>query len=154
MLYRKLYKVGSIVTGVMFALYIISAWVTQHFLNPIYQFLFLQAGIAQNTLTPSNEQMEKLVELASKLPPYQLFLMTVPALIFVIQLVIMFIFGFSGNRMYLKHCIRKIGAIRKGTSHPSENAVRMQQEGGVNLALAVCLGICYILLSYIPSIFY
>ena len=113
MLYRKLYKVGSVVTGVMFVLYIISAWVTQHFLNPIYQFLFLQAGIAQNTLTPSNEQVEKLMELVSKLPSYQLFLMTVPALIFIIQLVMMFIFGFSGSRRYLKHCIGKIGAIRK-----------------------------------------
>ena len=80
--------------------------------------------------------------------------MAVPALIFLIQLILMLVFGFSANRMYLKHCIGKVGAIRKETARPSDNAVRMQEEGGVNLSLAICLGICYLILSYIPSIFY
>lgn len=154
MLYRKLYKAGSIVTAVMFGLYIASAWITEHFLNPIIQFLFLQTGITGDTLTPSNEQIEKLMELIEKLPSYQVTLMAVPALIFLTQLILMLVFGFSANRMYLKHCIGKIGAIRKETTRPSDNAVRMQEEGGVNLSLAVCLGICYFILSYIPSIFY
>ncbi|WP_164919066.1 MULTISPECIES: RING finger protein [Acutalibacteraceae] len=154
MLYRKLYKAGSIVTAVMFGLYIASAWVTEHFLNPIIQFLFLQTGITGDTLTPSNEQIEKLMELIEKLPSYQVTLMAVPALIFLTQLILMLVFGFSANRMYLKHCIGKITAIRKETTRPSDNAVRMQEEGGVNLSLAICLGICYFILSYIPSIFY
>ncbi|WP_411677046.1 RING finger protein [Caproicibacter sp.] len=154
MLYRKMYKVGSVVTAVMFGLYIASAWVSEHFLNPIYQSLFLQTGIAGDTLTPSNDQIEKLMGLIAKLPTYQLYLMMVPALVFFAQLILMFIFGFSGNRMYLKHCIGKIGAIRKETARPSESTVRMQEEGGVNISLAICLGICYLILSYIPSIFY
>lgn len=154
MLYRKLYKAGSIVTAVMFGLYIASAWITQHYLNPIIQFLFLQTGITGDTLTPSNEQIEKLMGLIEKLPNYQVILLAVPALIFLVQLILMLVFGFTANRMYLKHCIGKVGAIRKETTRPSDNAVRMQEEGGVNLSLAICLGICYLILSYIPSIFY
>ena len=154
LLYRKLYKAGSIVTAVMFGLYIASAWITQHFLNPIIQFLFLQTGITGDTLTPSNEQIEKLMSLMEKLPSWQVALMAVPALIFMAELILMLVFGFSANRMYLRHCVGKIEAIRKKASRPSESAVRMQEEGGVNLSLAVCLGICYLILSYIPSIFY
>ena len=154
MLYRKLYKTGSIVTAVMFGLYIASAWVSQHFLTPIYQSLFLQTGITGDTLTPSNEQIEKLMGLISGLPGYQLFLLMVPTLVFFVQLVLMLVFGFSGNRMYLRHCVSRVGGILHRTSRPAEAAVQMQEEGGVNLSLAVCLGICYLILSYIPSIFY
>lgn len=154
MLYRKMYKIGSIITGIMFSLYIVSAWVSQHFLNPIYQSLYLQTGITGDSLTPSNEQVDKLMALIAKLPAYQMHLMMVPVLVFFTQLILMFIFGFSGNRMYLKHCIGKISAIQKGTSRPSDVAIRMQEEGGVNISLAICLGICYLILSYIPSMFY
>lgn len=154
MLYRKLYKAGSIVTAVMFGLYIASAWVSQHFLLPIYQSLFLQTGITGDTLTPSNEQIEKLMELVSSLPGYQLFLIMVPYLVFLVQLALMLVFGFSGNRMYLRHCLSRVAGIRRETGRPAEAAVRLQEEGGVNISLAVCLGICYLILSYIPSIFY
>lgn len=154
MLYRKMYKSGSIVTAVMFALYIASAWVSEHLLNPIYQSLFLQTGITGDSLTPSNEQIEKLMDLLSKLPVHQLYLLMLPALFFFAQMVLMIVFGFSGNKMYLKHCTSKISSILKVTSRPAENAIRMQEEGGVNISLAICLGICYLILSYIPSIFY
>ena len=154
MLYRKLYKIGSIVTAVMFGLYIASAWISQRLLLPIYQSLFLQTGISGDTLTPSNAQIEKLMELISALPGYQLFLITVPYLIFLVQFALMLVFGFSGNRMYLKHCLSRIAGIHRETDRPAEAAVRLQEEGGVNVSLAVCLGICYLILSYIPSIFY
>lgn len=155
MLYRKLYKAGSIVTAVMFSLYIASAWITEHFLNPIIQFLLLQTGMTGDAQTLSIEQMQRLAELMMEnLSSSQIFLMAIPTLIFFIELIMMLVFGFLANRMYLKHCIRKVGAIRKETTRPSDNAMRMQEEGGVNLALAVCLGICYLILSYIPSIFY
>ncbi|XOQ44797.1 MAG: Prokaryotic RING finger family 1 [Clostridium sp.] len=154
MLYRKLYKAGSIVTTVRFALYIIYAWVTEHFLYPIYQALFLEAGITGGTLTPNDAQMERLMVLLAQMPPYKLFLMMVPTLIVIVQLILMFIFGFSGNRMYFKHCMNKIRTIRQKNTRPAEIAVRMQEEGGVNVSIAVCMGICYLILYYIPSIFY
>ncbi|MFU0833790.1 MAG: Prokaryotic RING finger family 1 [Oscillospiraceae bacterium] len=154
MLYRKLYKAGSIVTTVMFALYIVSAWVTEQILNPIYQALFLETGITGNTLFLDDEQIRILMELISQMPTYKLFLMMVPTLIFIVQLVLMFVFGFNGNRMYLKHCLSKIKTIRQETARPAETAVRMQEEGGVNIPIAIGLGICYMILSYIPSIFY
>lgn len=152
MLYRKLYKVGTVVTAVMFGLHIAYAWISQRLLLPIYQSLLLQSGMSGDTLTPSNEQIEKLAGLISSLPGYQIFLIMIPYIIFLVQLVLMLVFGFSGNRMYLKHCVERISAIRKETSRPPEAAVRMQEEGGVNVSIAVCLGICYLILSYLPSI--
>lgn len=154
LLYRKLYRLGSFVTAVMFSLYIASAWVTQHFLTPIYQSLFLQTGITGDTLTPSNDQIEKLMDLIAAMPANQIFLLMVPTMIFLIQLIFMLTVGFSGNRLYLKNCVGKIGKIHKETGHPAEASIRMQEEGGINIPLAIGMGICYLILTYIPSIFY
>jgi hypothetical protein len=55
---------------------------------------------------------------------------------------LMLVIGFRGNRLYLKHCIEKISMVRKGTSLPGGISARLQEEGGVNMALAASLGIC------------
>lgn len=154
MLYRKLYKLGAIVTSAMFAIYIAYAYLFVHMLSPLYSSLLQQTGITSDTLSPTTEQIQKLSDLILTLPSSQVFLLITPVFVFILQLAIMLVSGFIGNRMYLRQCLAKIGAIRKETDRPAEVSARLQQEGGVNLALAVCIGICYLILSYIPQLFF
>lgn len=154
MLYRKLYKVGSIITSAMFFIYIAYAYLFERVLSPLYTSLLQKTGITADTLTPSSEQIQKLSDLIFSLPSSQIFLLSIPIIVFVAQLAIMLVCGFMGNRMYLKQCLAKIGVIHKETKRPAEIFTRFQQEGGVNLGLAVCIGICYLILSYIPQLFY
>lgn len=151
-LYRKLYKVGAAVTSAMFAVYIAFIYISQQFLAPLYNALLLQTGITPDNFSPNSDQIEKLMDLISALPPQKMFLLLVPFLVFVIQLAFMLACGFSANRMYFHRCIERIGAIHSQAGTPADTAIRMQQEGGVNMPLAVCIGICYLVLFYLPNI--
>lgn len=153
MLYRKLYKAGTIVTSIMFALYIVSAYVSQQFLLPIYEALYQKIGISLETTAPTYEQIQKMVDILYTMPFHTVLLMSVPTIILIIQLVLMLVFGFRGNRMYLKHCIAHVGQIGRTAVNSSEAEGRLQEEGGANVLLAVSMGICYLILSYITGLF-
>ena len=151
MLYRKLYKVGAAVTSAMFLIYIAYIYIIQQYLSPLYNELLLETGITPDNFSPSSDQIEKLMNLISNLPRQQMFLLAVPSVVFIVQLAIMLVCGFSANKMYFRRCVGRIGSIKSQAGTPADTAIRMQQEGGVNMPLAVCIGICYLVLFYLPN---
>ncbi len=151
MLYRKLYKVGAAVTSAMFLIYIAYIYIIQQYLSPLYNALLLQTGITPDNFSPSSDQIEKLMNLISTLPRQQMFLLAVPSVVFIVQLAIMLVCGFNANKMYFRRCVGRIGSIKSQAGTPADTAIRMQQEGGVNMPLAVCIGICYLVLFYLPN---
>ena len=150
MLYRKQYRVGSIVTAVTLGLYVVWAYIQQNLWYPLYNALMTQAGITPDTVSPTNEQMEHLYGLLYSLPASKLLVFCAPTLIALAQLILMFVFGFIGNRLYLRHCLDRVFHIRQNTPVPADIPVQLQEQGGVNVSVAVCFAICYMILMYLP----
>ncbi len=63
----------------------------------------------------------------------------------------MLVCGFIANRIYLKSCVEHITKIKSETSSPTDVAIRLQQEGGMNTALASSLFFClFLILFFFP----
>ncbi|HEX2985773.1 MAG TPA: RING finger protein [Caproiciproducens sp.] len=151
MLYRKQYKLGAIITSIMGALYLFYIYASIYFSAPLYASLLKQVGASADTISPSYDQLVQMSELLAKLPMSQVIWFFIPTIIALFQFIIMIVVGINGNRWYLKHCVAKVGKIRTETKNSTENAIRLQEEGGVNTALAICLLLCYMILMYIPN---
>lgn len=153
MLYRKQYKWGAILTGIMALIYVLSTFVSYHFASPIIMDLMQQVGVDINAAYPTMEQSVQFMSLLMQQAPLQIFLVWVPSLLSLIRFVIMLFVGFNGNRMYMNHCIRRISAIREQNPAPEDYTVRLQLHGGVNTSLAIFLLICYMIVVYLPQLF-
>jgi hypothetical protein len=152
LLYRKQYKLGAIITSIMTALYITSIYVTVYFSNGILTEMLQKVGASVDNLSLSYDQWEQMSELLFTLPPLKIFLICLPSLIFFIQLIIMFVVGFLGNKLYCQHCIDTIHGIASENLSPADYTVQLQSRGGVNTSLAVCLLICYMIIIYLPRL--
>jgi hypothetical protein len=153
MLYRKQYKLGSIIASIMVALLLASAYVSLYFAAPLEQSLFQQVGITSDTVSFTYAQLMQVSELLAQQPVSQILLFCIPPMIAIIQFIVMLIVGFNGNKWYMKHCVEKVSQIHESTTHPTEATILLQEQGGVNAALAICLLICYMIIVYIiPSI--
>lgn len=151
MLYRKQYKLGAILTFIMVALSLGSTYISTFWVMPFMQPLMQQVGITGDAMA-TTEQISQLYALLLQQPNSNIVLLSIPSIILIIQFVIMLVVGANGNRWYLKHCVSKISKIREETQMPAEMAVRLQEQGGVNAALAICLLICFMIIMYIPGI--
>ena len=150
MLYRKQYKTGAIVTASMLLLFILEIYFTG-LSQPIITNMLIQAGASPGTAVTMEQYMQAMQGLYS-LPWTDMLILIVPFLCSLGRLIIMFIIGFTGNKMYCKHCVQKVLRIRESTGVPDEQALQLQQQGGVNTALAVCMLVCYVILMCIPQL--
>lgn len=150
MLYRKQYKLGSIVTLAMFLLFILEIYFTG-LSQPILTNMLIEAGASPGNVV-TMEQYAQAMQNISTLPWTDILILVLPFLCSMGRLVIMLIIGFTGNKLYCKHCIQKVQHIQESTSIPDEQALQFQQQGGVNTALAVCMLVCYVILMCIPQL--
>lgn len=146
MLYRKQYKWGSVVTALMFLLYILSqlafAWVFQPtFLSLAAELNF---DISQYAVL-TDEEIRQIALLAAQDPGVYLKLM-LPVLITFAMLIVMIVVGVLGNKLYLKHCISTVRAV-KANQGDGDPHMTLDAKGGVNSMAATCLAISYFVLS-------
>lgn len=151
MLYRKMYKVGAIITALQGALLLSYMFLMKYFVVPLWEKLYAAAGLAQGNYSyyaMTADQQDDLVRRISSLPPQQKLIAVTPILFLLAALALMLVCGFIANRVYLKSCVTHIGRIRSATSAPTDFAVRLQQEGGTNTALASSLVLCFSLIYF------
>ena len=65
------------------------------------------------------------------------------------MLIIMVIVGFRANKMYMRHCIRTAQAVKAAGNDGDPNNT-LDAKGGVNAPLAICLGVCYLIILNLP----
>lgn len=152
LLYRKQYKLGAIISAIIVALNIASTYVTMYFSSDILIWLYQKAGADINNPTLTYSQMEQMTTLLFDLPPLKIFLLCLPSLLLLIQLIIMIVIGFQGNKLYCQHCINTIHGIASENFSPADYTVQLQSRGGVNASLAICLLICYMIIIYLPRL--
>ena len=152
-LYRKQYKWGTILTAIMILIYGFSTYFS-YASQDILLNLMSQAGFSDSmSLLSMGQPYDKLRELLFQQSFWTQITIFLPHILGLLQFVVMIIVGFNANKMYLKHCVRKIRRIHELCPAPEERAVQLQNQGGVNTAIAVCMLICYMILSFLPNLF-
>ena len=152
MLYRKQYKAGSIITALMFALYIAYTYVSAVWTNPMIQQLFVQVGADPNAVSISNQQAMAVFQLLAQ-NPQQMLIFCAPVAILAVMLIVMIIVGFRGNRMYMKHCLKAIHNLQSENLPQAEYNVQLQTRGNVNVPLSICILVCYFIVTWLPRLF-
>ncbi len=150
MLYRKQYKWGAVVTGLMFALYAAFLCVYVTVFSPTMLSLATQAGVdLEDFSTISSEQYMAVMELAME-QPFAYFKLMTPFLCLVAIFVVMLVVGIRGNKMYMKHCIE---VIRSDRAEQAEgNASTLNTRGGVNSMVPVLIAISFFLLRMLLTL--
>lgn len=142
MLYRKQYKFGSIFTALLLCIYLAYIFISLFVSAPVLTSYLEQAGLdLSQGLDPSSPQWMALTELLMAHPADYLKI-ALPTLCLGVVLIFRIILGIRGNRMYMEHCIRTARQV-KTEGHEGDPNMTLDGRGGVNTAIAVCLGICY-----------
>ncbi len=151
MLYRKQYKYGIILTALIFALYIGYLCLYLFLAVPTLLELANQLGIELTALqSPTSQQMASIMAYIADHPSLY-FQIASPFLCLIGMLAVMIFTGVRGNKMYMKHCIRTVQNVKSTAGRTGEAAGAMLAEkGGVNVPVAVCLFICYLIVVNIP----
>ena len=143
MLYRKMYKLGAVITVLQAAMMILSTIV-----RIAYDSVYTEIANQYVNSTSAMQVMEYFSKLAAK----DLFILYLPSIFSIVQIGIMIACGVAFNRMYFKHCKADIARI-KSEAKPDENPETiLQTKGGVNMPLAISLLITNMIINYLPGI--
>lgn len=148
MLYRKMYKIGAILTAVELLLMMVEVYISIAFSSVFTSFA--QAYASSGSIS---EMMNAAATFLSQASSADLLVLYLPTLIDFVRIALMIVIGACFNRMYMNHCKKQIVAIKESAQENSENAeTLLQTKGGVNTALAVSLMISVIIMTYLPQI--
>lgn len=159
MLYRKMYAIGILVSVLVVALLAGTLIVqsTPEFNEAYNIYMDNYAAVLQGGYNGANFN-----DLFNGMSSTNLFYFAIPYILGAIRFAIMLICGFRTNRMYYKHCIKKISSIKKyAASFDSESVEdsaktkstikeQIENKGGVNLALAIVTTIVFLVIVYMP----
>ena len=148
MLYRKQYKYGAIVTALMFALYIGYLCANFFVATPLMLGLMEEVGAdLTQTMALTNDQLLAITQILMERPVLYL-LLSLPMLCLGVMLGVMLFVGVRGNKMYMRHCVRTAHAVKAPGA--GDVSAALDERGGVNVPIAVCLFVCYLIVVNIP----
>ena len=142
LLYRKMYKIGAVITAVQLALMIVSVAIRISFSSLFTEFINQYYSAASSA---------GFWEYFTTLDASQLLILYLPVFISIINFVIMIVIGTSFNRLYFNHCRAQIIRIKSETPDGENPETVLQTKGGVNIPLAVSLLVTYLIISYLPG---
>ena len=146
LLYRKMYKIGSIITVIEALVMIISTYLAH--------FITTDPAFSQIATALSQYDMMLYLEKLSALSSLETFVYFSYSILGFVSLGISIAVGFLANRMYFNHCKKEIIKIKKSVEKPEDVDTALKLKGGVNMGLALSLWISYIAISYLPRFFY
>ena len=148
MLYRKQYKLGAIVTSLMFFLYLAFQGAYWFIAYPAVAALAIQAGLDPSQIYLfTDEQYLAISNLAMQNSGDLLRIMS-PLLVLVLIFVCMIVIGVRGNKMYLNHCVATVRAVKE-EGPEIDPSMTLQDQGGVNPTVSLCVAIAYFVLRTI-----
>lgn len=145
-LYRKQYLKGAIIGGLFAAFMIISGLFEGsrvNILNDATSYLGLQT-------ISSNTDMQNVMNYVSTLSTEKQLYFYLPVVSELAKIILMFVCGFTANRSYYNHCKKKIIKIKADSKNQEETKTALETKGGVDFKIAVCMLVCYVILSYFP----
>jgi ribosomal protein L37E len=145
LLYRKMYKIGAIITAVMLFLWTAELYI--HYCTPAGQRMIELMNNYYSNASNYTEAMNSLYKGISEMSLINLLLLCTMYFCSIAQLVLRIIVGIFANRWYFKHCKTKIHGIKAENNNP-ENQI--QAKGGVNTAIAISLIAVYFVIEFVP----
>lgn len=145
LLYRKMYKLGGIISGIMLALITFEAYVRYSPAYDAFAKALEQAMSNATGVTAVNYFYEAFYSLDIS-GQVLIGLMSVCSMI---ELAIEIVVGLKANKWYFKHCKKQIVKIK---AQPEKAQAELETKGGVNIALAVSMYVVYLIVSYLPGI--
>ena len=147
-LYRKMYKIGALVTAVEMAVFIFMQYVS-YLITQSTQFINIYEKMVNIAQGGSNlYEMQKFI---TTLDPAELFIMYLPTILNILYIVLMIVVGFTANRLYFVHCKKEILKIKKSSKSKTEFDNTLQTKGGINIPLAVSVMVCFLIIMYLPN---
>ncbi len=146
LLYRKMYKIGTIITVIEALVMIVSTYLAH--------FITTDPAFSQIATALSQYDMMLYLEKLSALSSLETFVYFSYSILGFVSLGISITVGFLANRMYFNHCKKEIVKIKKSVEKPEDFNDVVKSKGGVNIGLALSLWISYIIISYLPRVFY
>ncbi len=150
MLYRKMYKLGSVITAIMALLMISQLFVATFYSDLILKISELAANVNIYNVNDSNTALK---EFFLTLDTEDIIVSFVYFFSSICQFVVRVICGLIGNRCYYKHSIKHITSIKTEAGTKEEADTTLQTKGGVNSALATSLVVSYMILTFLPYFF-
>lgn len=147
LLYRKMYKIGSILAAVQLLMMILELYLTMTYSSLYSEF----ARIYTNSMDMS-QMLSSYSQFMSSASTTDILVIYLPTLIDLARFVMMIVVGLCFNRMYMNHCKKQIVSIKNNTANGENPDMVLQTKGGVNTALAVSLLISSMIITYLPRI--
>ena len=148
-LYRKQYKIGTIITVLMFILVISSTCIEILHNAPIIISLFKNAGIDLNSsYTLNSQNIQSLMLQIAPLPLFDKIMLILPSIISFVKIIIMIICGIKANKLYFKHCVKSIKQIKNSDNLNITIANLIISKGGINKAIAISMMFTYFIIVY------
>lgn len=150
MLYRKMYKRGIFWTIIQFGLYLALQLSTIFFSNPALLKAAELAGVdVSSGLQFLSDDMYLIFDilLENKLLYLQFVL---PVICFALLFVTMIICGITANKAYMKHCLKTLKSVKSQKLPVEAESSLITEKGGINMAIAVCMLICYFIMTNLP----
>ena len=151
MLYRKMYKLGGLVTALMAILTLVDVYISVYHAEALRligeQYAEVMTGFMKNY---GMNSYSALGDFFSSLTQEQIIICIVSVVISVLMLLIRVICGIFGNRWYYKHCMKTVNKVKASSNDEKEINIKLNAKGGVNIPLAICLIASYYIVIYLP----
>ncbi len=141
-LYRKMILLGSIFSVLLIGFVVAEAYIQ---MQPFYQ----TASSAVFNAVNSGQYVGSLLNIPG-VAQQDVLITFIPAFLELLRMIMMIVCGAIANRCYYKHCTKKINAV-KAESKGEDVSKKLEEKGGVNLPLAICIGIAYLIINYLPA---
>lgn len=152
-LYRKQYRLGALIFSLETLLYVLRYYVSVTYSVNIINGVLDKLGLSLDNM--SSFTMEQYMNMSlelQKLPVSQQLTAMLPSLLFLVQIIAMILIGVFANRLYYKHCIRKITALKTAAVteglNKAETAQFINLSGGVNAFVAGVLMLIYLFMLF------
>lgn len=150
-LYRKLYKIGSLIFSIEMLLYAIRFYVQQRYSVGIMNTLMTSVGLDPDKITKITfEQYMKMSDTLMNMPVNDQLMFMIPSVLFFLQIVLMIVCGIVANKLYYRHCIKCVQSIKQMAKEESldksETAQALYLGGGVNPFVAGAFSLLYLIL--------
>lgn len=147
LLYRKMYKIGAIISSIMFLLMVAQIYIQ---LSPSGTQFFEAVNNASQGITSYNEYYSNISEAFFDMNMFNQIMIYIMMICSLLEIGLRIFVGVKANRWYFNHTVKKIRQIKSG----STSAVNNETEtlGGVNTALALSMFFVYLVIEYLPSI--
>ncbi len=152
LLYRKMYKIGALITSIFAFTILLESYLSitrNNFLTEsttqLYNIMYSSGYFFSNSI------FSDLGNFFSSMSSEQILVFILYYAAGFLRLVISIVCAICGHRWYYKHSINKIKAIKASEQSKEKINAALETKGGVNMPLAISLMVSYLVLIYLPG---